>query len=171
MKRGGEKERPKNRLLSTPVVTSFLLGLALAGLPAFQFCSSGGNNHKAPLPPHQECLIQSPAVFQDMADGDRKVVGVDAGQSQSLLVIKPYESEGENWEVRAVLDEKACNATVDFRVPGKPNPPPVTLLATVWTMDRPSEANEKKNAIVFTDPSGTLAPPNVPLNTWVQLNI
>ena len=61
-------------------------------------------------------------------------MGVDV--EQSLLVIKPYESE-ENWEVRATLSETFCNATVDFRVPGKPNPPPVTLLATIWIMNRP----------------------------------
>ena len=68
------------------------------------------------------------------------------------------------------MDLVYCTATVDFHVPGKSNPPPVTLLATVWKQTRYLNTGVlHKNAIEFTDPSGTLAVPSVPLNTWVQL--
>merc|ERR1712188_318620 len=65
------------------------------------------------------CLFRSPTVFQDMHDGDRKVV-TEAGDT---LLIKPFDTT-QNWEVRSVLDKTHCNATVDFRVKGKPSPPP-----------------------------------------------
>ena len=63
-----------------------------------------------------------------------------------------------------------CNASVDFKVPGMPSPWPVKLIATVCTQSRylPTGILEK-NVIEFTDPSGVLASPSVPLNTWVQL--
>ena len=69
------------------------------------------------------------------------------------------------------MDPIFCNASVDFNVPGKPNPPPISLTATVWVESHflPT-GTEKKHAIEFSDPSGTLASPSVPLNTWVQLN-
>ena len=51
----------------------------------------------------------------------------------------------------------------------KSNLPPVTLIATVWTLSHalPSQTR-KKYAIEWTDPSGKLTPPSVPLNIWVQ---
>ena len=68
------------------------------------------------------------------------------------------------------MDPVFCNASVDFNVPGKPNPPPIKLTATVWTQSyRMSTGKIDKYAIEFTDPSGTLALPSAPLNTWVQL--
>ena len=67
------------------------------------------------------------------------------------------------------MDPKLCSAIVDFNVPGKPNPPAVKLTATVWMMSLPVPTGTlKKYAIEWTDPSGTLAAPSVPLNTWVQ---
>ena len=63
-----------------------------------------------------------------------------------------------------------CNAVVDFRVPGKLKPPPVTLSFTVWTQFHYSQTGTReKYAIEFTDPSSTLALPSSPVNTWVQL--
>ena len=68
------------------------------------------------------------------------------------------------------MDLKFCNASVDFNVPGKSNPPPVKLTATVWKQSRFLKSGELyKYAIEFTDPSGTLALPSMPLNTWVQV--
>ena len=76
----------------------------------------------------------------------------------------------DSWTVEATMDLRFCNASVDFNVPGKPNPPPNKLTATVWRQARYLTTGIlTKNAIVFTDPSGTLALPSVPLNTWVQL--
>ena len=66
------------------------------------------------------------------------------------------------------MDPIFCNALVDFNVPGKPNPPTSKLTATVWTQSRFLDTGTlEKNAIEFTDPSGKLASPFVPLNTWV----
>ena len=77
----------------------------------------------------------------------------------------------DSWIVHATIDPKFCNATVDFDVPGKPNPPPVSLTATIWTeLHYMPKGSVEKNAIEFTDPSGKLASPSVPLNTWVQLD-
>lgn len=76
-----------------------------------------------------------------------------------------------SWVVSAKLDTKFCNASIDFDVPGKPDPPPVTLTATFWTESHYMPTGTvKKNAIEFTDPSGTIGPRSVPLNTWVQLD-
>ena len=67
------------------------------------------------------------------------------------------------------MDLIYCNASVDFNVPGKPNAPPVRLTATVWKQSRYLTTGVLlKNAIEFTDPSGTLGLPSMPLNTWVQ---
>ena len=76
----------------------------------------------------------------------------------------------DSWTVHATMDPIFCNASVDFNVPGKPNPPPISLTATVWVESHflPT-GTEEKNAIEFTDPSGKLASPSVPLNTWVQI--
>ena len=75
-----------------------------------------------------------------------------------------------SWTVEATMDLRFCNASVDFNVPGKPNPPLNKLTATVWTQARYLTTGIlTKNAIVFTDPTGTLALPSVTLNTWVQL--
>ena len=74
-----------------------------------------------------------------------------------------------SWTVRANLDPILCTTSVDFNVPGKPNPPPVALTATVWTQSHLlPKSTEEKYMIEFTDPSGTLAPASVPLNAWVQ---
>ena len=68
------------------------------------------------------------------------------------------------------MDPIFCVAMVDFDVPGKPNPPSTKLMATVWTLSHfLPKGTEEKNAIEFTDPSGKLASPSVPLNTWVQI--
>ena len=60
-----------------------------------------------------------------------------------------------------------CFAIIDFNVPGKPNPPPIQLTATVWIMSHylPTGTLEKY-AIEWTRP----ASPEVPLNIWVQLD-
>ena len=66
------------------------------------------------------------------------------------------------------MDPIFCNAFVDFNVPGKPNPPPSKLTATVWKQSRflPT-ATLGKTAIIFTNPGGNLASSSVPLNMWV----
>ena len=70
------------------------------------------------------------AVFADMHDGDQKEVTIDG----SAVEIKPHGND-EKWQVTAVLDLQSCSAEVDFNVPGKPKPPPVKLLMTLWCAD------------------------------------
>ena len=75
----------------------------------------------------------------------------------------------DRWAVHATIDPIYCNASVDFIVPGKPNPPSNKLTATIWTQSRfVSTGTVEKYAIEWTDPSGKLVPSAVPLNTWVQ---
>ena len=81
--------------------------------------------------------------------------------------IAPYSSD--RWIVDATMDPISCTAIVNFTVPNKKNPPPVNLTATVWTLQHKLPSGiHRKYAIEWTDPSGTLAAPSVPLNTWVQ---
>jgi len=102
-------------------------------------------------------------VFEDIHDGDEKALKVS---HKNELTIKPSGND-QSWEVKAQLDDK-CIASVDFDVPGKPNPPPVPLKAQVWGMT--SIAGVDKNAILFSDPSGTIADPSAILNIWAQDN-
>ena len=114
--------------------------------------------------PSTSCLFASPVVFQDMHDGDRKLVSLEG----PVLVIRPYEN-GQTWEVRSQLDVEHCNATIDFRVPGKPSPPPSSLSGTIYVSRRVRCEGKGKNLVEFTDPTGKLADPTMPLNTWVAL--
>ncbi|CAE7025605.1 unnamed protein product, partial [Symbiodinium sp. KB8] len=113
----------------------------------------------------RNCPQELHGVFADMHDGDKKQVTI-AGTS---LTIKP-SGNSQSWVVKAELDTESCQATVDFNVPGKPNPPPVNLLMTLWlaTSDEAS-AGQAKTTFEFTDPSGKLASPHMPLNSWLFL--
>ena len=69
------------------------------------------------------------------------------------------------------MDTTFCDATVDFNVPDKLNPPPIELLATVWTLSRSLPTGRvEKYVIEFTDPSGKLIPSAVPIATWIQVD-
>jgi hypothetical protein len=104
------------------------------------------------------------SVFQDMHDGDRKHVIVKHG----TLTILPDNNSNETWVVKSDLDVNACTATVDFNVPGKPNPPPLPLLSTISRLE--SSVHDNGLAIVFTDPTGTIVPSKTqPLNAWIKL--
>lgn len=123
-----------------------------------------------PTPAPTTCgLPASPTVFSDMHDGDKKKVALAQQAGALSLTITPYSS-AEFWSVKATLDPKQCNATVDFRVAGKPNPPPVALTALFSSYTDPSAptaALKYKSLVVFTDPSGTIAPAAAPLNAWI----
>ena len=64
-----------------------------------------------------------------MHDGDEKTLVFTA----DTLVITPY-GNNETWTVTSKLDRKYCNASINFNVPGKPNPPPCAIGGTVWGM-------------------------------------
>jgi hypothetical protein len=94
-----------------------------------------------------------------MHDGDMKDITI----SGTSLTIKP-SGNNQTWVVNSVVDQESCSASIDFNVPGKPGPPPVNLLATMWYS---SSHKGKKTVFEFTDPSGTLAAKDFPLNHWV----
>ena len=103
-------------------------------------------------------------VFQDMHDGDQKHVVV----SGANLTITPH-GNNETWVIDAPFDDVHCTAQVNFDVPGKPSPPPVPLLLSVWSLS--SVTASPKVGLQFTDPSSTIAPsPTQPLNMWVLLS-
>ena len=104
-------------------------------------------------------------VFADMHDGDEKLMMTDSTGSQ--LTILPYPGKTQSWKVTATIDPTNCTAMVDFNVPGKPNPPPVALLASLSQFAGPTQF-EDRSVVVFTDPSGTIAPADKALNAWVE---
>jgi hypothetical protein len=109
------------------------------------------------------CPKSLKAVFADMHDGDMKEVTIDG----DAMTIKPSGNHQE-WTVNAVLDRDSCSASVDFNVPGKPDFPPVPLTATYWS-ETVGTDKSARNVFEFTDPSGTLAAGDFPLNRWIQL--
>jgi hypothetical protein len=62
-----------------------------------------------------------------------------------------------------------CSTMVDFNVPGKPNPPPVNLRLKIGNLNYFDESMAP--VAVFTDPSGTLASPTLPLNVWYGISV
>ena len=76
--------------------------------------------------------------------------------------IEPYKNS-QKWSVDATFDQ-SCVASVNFNVPGKPNPPSAPLQARVWGMV--SIAGVSKNAILFSDPSSTVAPADLTIDIW-----
>lgn len=114
--------------------------------------------HHKPL---KLCPESFKVVFADMHDGDKKEVTI----SGTSMTVKP-SGNNQTWLVKAQLDPESCSATIDFNVAGKPSPPPVPLAATLWYT---VSATSKKRELEFTDPSGTLAPRDTPLNAWVEI--
>lgn len=111
------------------------------------------------------CPDQLQAVFADMHDGDEKQITI-SGKS---MTIKP-SGNNQTWVVHSEVDQKTCSSVVGFNVPGKPNPPPIDLTATLWFSSASTGSDTaKKVEFEFTDPSGKLAKPGFPLNRWVQL--
>ena len=125
-----------------------------------------------PLPPPATGFYQYCA---DIHDGDMKCVSTSAGANPTVT-ITPYNSTTQKWVAKVAYNFTACQGMVDFRVPGKPNPPPVPLLlsgAKIEAGDHavfpgwdPSKGAPTKYAAVFTDPSGTIANPAKFVNIW-----
>ena len=102
-------------------------------------------------------------IFRDIHDGDYKKATVSDGAT--VLTITPYNNQ-EQWVIKAGPFDENCATMVDFNVPGKPDPPPVKLLLKVASIDYDDVAKTVAPVAVFTDPSGTLADPTLPLNVW-----
>lgn len=107
------------------------------------------------------CPDRLHAVYADMHDGDQKEITI----SGTSMVIKP-SGNNQTWVVNAKVDTESCSAMVDFNVPGKPGPPPVSLKSSLWYS---AFSSGKKTEFEFTDPSGKLADKTTPLNHWVEL--
>merc|ERR1719282_2216204 len=115
---------------------------------------------KTPMP--FPCTSAMKAIYADMHDGDKKEITI-AGTS---LTIKP-NGNNQTWIVKSTIDPNSCIASIDFNVPGKPGPPPVNLQATLL---RTTASSQAKSEFEFTDPSGTLAAKDFPLNHWVEIS-
>ena len=86
--------------------------------------------------------------------------------ANGMITIVPH-ANNQSWIVKTDFDGTSCAASIDFHVPGKPGYPPVNLTATSYVMQNAKLG--AKYAFEFTDPSGTLAKPDFPLNAWIQL--
>ena len=117
-----------------------------------------------------DCGQQGSWIMADMHDGDQKRVSLVFGDySHGLkLSITPYNNT-QTWKVLTPWNNLYCNASVDFRVPGKPNPPPVALTLTYFAGNG-GKGQTRQDFAVFTDPTASLAPSSMPLNTWVGIS-
>ena len=109
-----------------------------------------------------------PVVFGALQDGDYKQVAVH----DSKFTIKPFNNT-QSWTITGGPFDENCSSMIDFNVPGKPNPPPIKLRMTyAWITYYnllPSPPKPENPVLVFTDPSGKLAAPTLPLNIWYGL--
>ena len=62
-------------------------------------------------------------IVGDMGDGDYKQITIKGDK----FTIVPHGNK-QSWTVNSIYDLKSCSASIDFHVPGKPNPPPVKAL-------------------------------------------
>jgi len=146
-----------SRVAASNFDTMFKVGLLLAVSAAAQ------KGYPDNLPDFSFCPRKLRAIYADMHDGDKKEITI----SGTRMTIKP-SGNNQTWEVESVVDQKSCSASINFNVPGKPNPPPVPLQAAMWYS---VSHKGKKTVFEFTDPSGTLAPKeskDFPLNHWVE---
>merc|ERR1719313_2052701 len=102
-------------------------------------------------------------TFADMHDGDEKAVTF-----QDNVIIQPTSTE-EDWKVVCTdYDASMCTFMCNFNVSGKPDPPPVPLMGTVWGLT--NESKGKKISIEWTDPTETISPSkNYPINAWIEV--
>merc|ERR1711988_1540861 len=110
-------------------------------------------------------------VVADMHDGDKKRLTFhDFTKESTGLTIRPY-GNNQTWVVETTMSNTNNEAVVDFNVPNKPSPPPVNLTLSLKMLNGIKMVPGKvPRACVFTDPSGTLAAKDYPLNVWVELD-
>ena len=105
------------------------------------------------------CGSTTNEAFVDMTDGDTK--NVTLTEQGEITISQSATSTVKAWSVTSVLDLTTCVATVDFSKSAKPPPyPPVPLHARVL------QSTVGTLLLEWTDPSGTLKPPDYPLNVW-----
>jgi len=103
----------------------------------------------------------SPLLLYDQHDRDTKTVSLS---SDNLVIASPEGAEPK-WSTSSVLNKNQCNALVDFNVPNKPNPPPISLTAGIYGFA--GGTGGIKLGIFFNDNTGTLAPAGNILNAWL----
>jgi hypothetical protein len=119
------------------------------------------------LIPCVDCLSWTHAkrsIFLDLQHGDKKEVVVNC----TSITIKPLDKK-QSWETQSPIDEKTCSSVINFKVPGNHDAPPVKLLATLLHTGSLHKSDHRFE-YEFTDPSGTMAPADFPLNHWVELD-
>lgn len=141
------------------------------GIVPFRVVGGGGR-------PMHGCLGLT-GTYQDEHDGDRKHINATAGTMTITPAVEVEQqpmtaSAGASaaWVVRVAANADGCpTGLVDFNVPGKPNPPPVPLRVRVYTLAQADGEPPPEHVwmLEFTDPSGTLGSPSVPLNVWRQI--
>lgn len=110
------------------------------------------------------CFDGTSTIMVDMHDGDNKKVTI-AGEKLTIVPAK----NNQTWKVETKLDTKFCNASIDFRVPGKPGSPPCAITGTFWDLMQANSRTKKAVlALEFTDPTGQLdKDPTKPINMWI----
>eukprot|EP00746_Dinoflagellata_sp_MGD_P023321 gnl/MRDRNA2_/MRDRNA2_15462_c0_seq1.p1 gnl/MRDRNA2_/MRDRNA2_15462_c0~~gnl/MRDRNA2_/MRDRNA2_15462_c0_seq1.p1 ORF type:complete len:349 (+),score=47.96 gnl/MRDRNA2_/MRDRNA2_15462_c0_seq1:91-1137(+) len=110
------------------------------------------------------CPIKFEGEFIDMVDKDVFQVSIN-GKDMTLKEKVPSGGKPA-WQGSAKLDQKTCSAIVDF---SELSPITPSLTATFWTSSADTGGVTAERAeFEFTDPTGKLAPPDFPLNRWVQ---
>jgi hypothetical protein len=109
------------------------------------------------LPAVEKCAVFAGTPFQDMHDGDVKIVSVSDGMLSM--------GQAGIWNLTTPLDLSTCRATVDFSKSDKPAKPPVPLVVSVAV----ASGNDKTQSVImtWTDPTKTISPSaSFPLNMW-----
>eukprot|EP00746_Dinoflagellata_sp_MGD_P145271 gnl/MRDRNA2_/MRDRNA2_77908_c0_seq1.p1 gnl/MRDRNA2_/MRDRNA2_77908_c0~~gnl/MRDRNA2_/MRDRNA2_77908_c0_seq1.p1 ORF type:complete len:259 (+),score=59.66 gnl/MRDRNA2_/MRDRNA2_77908_c0_seq1:17-793(+) len=173
-------DAPPGELTATFWISSAETGTLTAKKAEFEFTDPSGKLAPAGFPltrwvqlgidgrdKSEACPKELQYIFKDIQDGDLKLVLV-RGTSMLIAPFSPRPGQvfTPKWVATGTMDFKSCSAMIDFNVPGKSSPPPVPLKATLLSSQT---IVDKKTEVEFTDPSGTLASKDFPLNHWVQL--
>lgn len=131
---------------------------------------SGTTTTTTPAPPDPcalhvetkwECPTSLPKTgFSDMADGDTKMVELANG-------VMTISGPNNTWSTQLPLDATTCSGSVNFSVPGKPNPPGENLtVALLSSFASESACYSPSNYVLsfsnMTDRGYT------PLNQWIN---
>merc|ERR1712232_1344882 len=118
---------------------SWLAWLALCGCGAAADADASSSS----------CPHDLAVVVADIHDGDQKLVIIHSG----TMTVSPH-ANNETWKVTGTINPTSCSASVDFNVPGKPNPPPVKLTATLsWSVLAADPRAIPKALFTYTDPT------------------
>jgi hypothetical protein len=148
-----------------------MFSMIVAGSMTFPYIYISGHIGMTVPSGHIGDEVSGAGVFFDMHDGDQKMITFDKGSplTSNEVIIRPYAND-QKWTVMAVWDKAHMNASINFNVPGKPNPPPVSLLLTWNILYRLTDNDHLQWSWMceFTDPSSTIGDSRMPLNAWIS---